>query len=164
MAGHAQLKFVMTECSKTQIRLTGLTWYVCIKPLFLDSRLNNFWEQCDTNGYIIAIRYWRERKGNIKELTRVTSLIYVYMIYQAIVHACIKCQLSTRPHSFWGQCDDIFKYVLIAEEKKRRQTKRKYCDKGMNDYRQPDSGMYTRYIDPSSPYVPSFTCVPHSPW
>ena len=24
MAGHAQLKFVMTECSKTQIRLTGL--------------------------------------------------------------------------------------------------------------------------------------------
>ena len=23
MAGHAQLKFVMTQCSKTQIRLTG---------------------------------------------------------------------------------------------------------------------------------------------
>ena len=31
MAGHAQLKFVMTECSKTQIRLTGLTWFI---PLF----------------------------------------------------------------------------------------------------------------------------------
>ena len=28
MAGHAQLKFVITECSKTQIRLTGLTWSV----------------------------------------------------------------------------------------------------------------------------------------
>ena len=26
MAGHAQLKFVMTECSKTQIRLAGLRW------------------------------------------------------------------------------------------------------------------------------------------
>ena len=26
MAGHAQLKLVMTECSKTQIRLTGLNW------------------------------------------------------------------------------------------------------------------------------------------
>ena len=26
MAGHAQLNFVMTECSKTQIRLTGLTY------------------------------------------------------------------------------------------------------------------------------------------
>ena len=29
MAGHGQLKFVMTECSKTQIRLTGLI----LKPL-----------------------------------------------------------------------------------------------------------------------------------
>ena len=28
MAGHAQLKFVMTECSKTQIRLTGLKWCI----------------------------------------------------------------------------------------------------------------------------------------
>ena len=27
MAGHAQLKFVMTECSKTQIRLTGPKWF-----------------------------------------------------------------------------------------------------------------------------------------
>ena len=26
LAGHAQLKFVMTECSKTQIRLTGLMY------------------------------------------------------------------------------------------------------------------------------------------
>ena len=30
MAGHAQLKFVMTECSKTQIRLTGLIWSNCV--------------------------------------------------------------------------------------------------------------------------------------
>ena len=31
MAGHAQLKFVMTECSKTQIRLTGPNFcrFVC---------------------------------------------------------------------------------------------------------------------------------------
>ena len=27
MAGHAQLKFVMTECSKTQIRLTRHNWW-----------------------------------------------------------------------------------------------------------------------------------------
>ena len=27
MAGHAQLNFNMTECSKTQIRLTGLSYY-----------------------------------------------------------------------------------------------------------------------------------------
>ena len=28
MAGHAQLKCVMTECSKTQIRLTGLKYHL----------------------------------------------------------------------------------------------------------------------------------------
>ena len=28
MTGHAQLQFVMTECSKTQIRLTGLILFV----------------------------------------------------------------------------------------------------------------------------------------
>ena len=31
MAGHAQLKFVMTECSKTQIHLTGLISFVSIQ-------------------------------------------------------------------------------------------------------------------------------------
>ena len=30
MAGHTQLKFIMTECSKTQIRLTGLKWQLYI--------------------------------------------------------------------------------------------------------------------------------------
>ena len=30
MAGHAQLKFVMTECSKTQIRLAGLNYTISI--------------------------------------------------------------------------------------------------------------------------------------
>ena len=30
MAGHAQLKFVMTECLKTQSRLTGLNWCGCM--------------------------------------------------------------------------------------------------------------------------------------
>ena len=28
MAGYAQLKFVMTECSKTQIRLMGLIYFI----------------------------------------------------------------------------------------------------------------------------------------
>ena len=32
MARYAQLKFVMTECSKTQIRLTGLKWDVQEEP------------------------------------------------------------------------------------------------------------------------------------
>ena len=32
MAGHAQLKLIMTECSKTQIRLTGLMYlkHLCL--------------------------------------------------------------------------------------------------------------------------------------
>ena len=34
MAGHAQLKFVMTECSKTQIRLTGLNSYLHILQIY----------------------------------------------------------------------------------------------------------------------------------
>ena len=33
MAGHAQLKFVMTECSKTQIPLAGLIWHYKTKVL-----------------------------------------------------------------------------------------------------------------------------------
>ena len=36
MAWHAQLKFVMTECSKTQIRLTGLIYYSDGFSLLLD--------------------------------------------------------------------------------------------------------------------------------
>ena len=35
MAGHAQLKFVMTECSKTQIRLTGLIWSMMHQRQFM---------------------------------------------------------------------------------------------------------------------------------
>ena len=38
MAGHAQLKFVMTECSKTQIRLTGLSlrlWLFFLRISFI---------------------------------------------------------------------------------------------------------------------------------
>ena len=35
MAGHAQLKFVMTECSKTQIRLTGLILFEFVTCLLL---------------------------------------------------------------------------------------------------------------------------------
>ena len=50
MAGHAQLKFVMMECSKTQIRLTGSVsntifndrFYVCICLLYLVNTENMF--------------------------------------------------------------------------------------------------------------------------
>ena len=44
MAGHAQLKFVMMECSKTQIRLTGLNcqdyqWRLKKRNVFFDHQL-----------------------------------------------------------------------------------------------------------------------------
>ena len=41
MAGHAQLKIVMTECSKTQIRLTGLIYshvVISTRLLLVDSQ------------------------------------------------------------------------------------------------------------------------------
>ena len=37
VAGHAQLKFVMTECSKTQIRLTGLIYLCILSAIVSDS-------------------------------------------------------------------------------------------------------------------------------
>ena len=37
MVGHAQLKFVMTECSKTQIHLTGFMW------LYMYSTMKGSW-------------------------------------------------------------------------------------------------------------------------
>ena len=40
MAGHAQLKFVMTECSKTQIRLAGLI-YMTRMAMFKHKNINN---------------------------------------------------------------------------------------------------------------------------
>ena len=41
MAGHAQLKFVMTECSKTQIHLTGLIY---LKGMSI--MCETFWNNC----------------------------------------------------------------------------------------------------------------------
>ena len=43
MAGHAQLKFVMTECSKTQIRLAGLIFKYMVH-LGWSNKLNLFLE------------------------------------------------------------------------------------------------------------------------
>ena len=50
MAGHAQLKFVMTECSKTQIRLTalilnlhGYALHVCLNELSWSTRKPTNW-------------------------------------------------------------------------------------------------------------------------
>ena len=49
MAGHAQLKFVMTESSKTQIRLTGLMY----KSIFSQKRTDIY----DSTPTAIYIQY-----------------------------------------------------------------------------------------------------------
>ena len=41
MAGHAQLKFVMTECSKTKIRLTWLSRSIMFNVAFDSTERND---------------------------------------------------------------------------------------------------------------------------
>ena len=62
MAGHAQLKFVMTECSKTQIRLTGPNYFSwtesgifisCVTPLLV----RNLWVQDRTDQTTIDLKW-----------------------------------------------------------------------------------------------------------
>ena len=43
MARHAQLKFVMTECSKTQIRLTGLSLFITACKTFIKCNMPDIW-------------------------------------------------------------------------------------------------------------------------
>ena len=50
MAGHAQLRFVMTECSKTQIRLTGLNsarYHAMVAFLFYTVGKRMVWPYCE---------------------------------------------------------------------------------------------------------------------
>ena len=62
MARHAQLKFVMTECSKTQIRLTGLICFilswVLVSPFLFDF-LGRLWNSIvSVPGHCIFIDPW----------------------------------------------------------------------------------------------------------
>ena len=50
MAGHAQLKFVMTECSKTQIRLTGLNYARAKNAKKVDSVMSCYIIQASDEG------------------------------------------------------------------------------------------------------------------
>ena len=56
MAGHARLKFVMMECSKTQIRLTGLTRYT------------GMWENMFSRRSILQVSGFRKSKKLKQEL------------------------------------------------------------------------------------------------
>ena len=53
MAEHAQLKFVMTECSKTQIRLTGLIWLLNLTAFSCSNEsLFGFWPSSFCRQYL----------------------------------------------------------------------------------------------------------------
>ena len=71
MAGHAQLKFVMTECSKTQIRLTGLIYFFLLESgvgrsfclwLFLDFPVYLFFILTDHKCKILFITWPFQQK------------------------------------------------------------------------------------------------------
>ena len=84
MAGHARLKFVMTECSKTQIRLAGLKYAAVIQcgslcilrtPLLLHSQAPNggcfyfqsFFNVCISTEYPVPLCY-EDGETKIEEL------------------------------------------------------------------------------------------------
>ena len=92
MAGHAQLKFVMTECSKTQIRLTGLIYYSKFaKDHPLANSIVKYFERMylinyrlDLKLYVLGKIFYADvrrcknpqRRGRYKELCRsVTAMI-----------------------------------------------------------------------------------------
>ena len=75
MAGHAQLKFVMTECSKTQIRLTGLICSTLRKYPGLLIYLINWatsWEN--------LLCHMRKSKAQISLHIHLLNPHYVYLI------------------------------------------------------------------------------------
>ena len=56
MAGHAQLKFVMTECSKTQICLTRPKWWsmmINVKMIIIEVHFSTY--------KIVGFYYWKYR-------------------------------------------------------------------------------------------------------
>ena len=67
MAGHAQLKFVMTECSKTQIRLTRLIYEV---PM----TLNRFVIHLYTNKKMHTIKDEYSKEINLHPIISTESL------------------------------------------------------------------------------------------
>ena len=65
MAGHAQLKFVMTECLKTQIRLTGLILKLnaSLRLVFSIAK-RNYWIQLQVNSQAARTKTSTERLEN----------------------------------------------------------------------------------------------------
>ena len=84
MAGHAQLKFVMTECSKTQIRLTGLICfvYLSVRVVGVKSGLNAraplspCWESIEQTSSLIMLK----NVANVVNIGPVESTFVIYFL------------------------------------------------------------------------------------
>ena len=92
MSGHAQLNFVMTDCSKTQIRLTGLIYHLSLWSL-VGTKLLHYTKCQSRKREIIQL--------NIKNnLPIVNQVILVYAKYHDPSPTCSPDILLTRFHRF----------------------------------------------------------------
>ena len=82
MAGHAQLKFVMTECSKTQIRLTGLNYYC------------NDTNMCDRYSYILPDSNLKSHKKKQKKQKHFVCWISLYKKWRQLAKSNVKDVIS----------------------------------------------------------------------
>ena len=71
MAGHAQLKFVMPKCSKTQIRLTGLISYITKYDY----------------GFITTVTIGFGDSSELFMLTHNTLILFIYLDVRARLHS-----------------------------------------------------------------------------
>ena len=91
MAGHAQLKFVMTECSKTQIRLTGHIWFLAIVMVIFGRNCLNITDNFST---FTALNNWALvnyhakiiLRGKLLRLPSKTSeTIKIFLLFKTVV-------------------------------------------------------------------------------
>ena len=79
MAGHALLKFVMTECSKTQIRLTGLNLTLRSHVCYTDDALKQVRGLIHLLGFVclFVLRFY----GPVNSLGHVEPVSYLLTLY-----------------------------------------------------------------------------------
>ena len=102
MAGHAQLIFVMTECSKTQIRLTGLIWSTYSAKLHLAA-----------NEVIFSVI--RGYNGTVRILVISNLCTYLAIIWSS------PCAIN-----IWNSFPFTFNLLNKAKKKKKKKKKVMY--------------------------------------
>ena len=110
MAGHAQLKFVMTECSKTQIRLTRLIWCIYLHEIIAYAWNHlNLQIACMVKKYILWS--WKLEFEN-------TSCLHLSMGYKALNFVFMWIHIHST--FLWNQChvctcNEFFYLMLLVQ-------------------------------------------------